>query len=641
MLGILPYWFGAGALARLIHAKVTNENRMLFAICSTIAAIVLFAILKIYLDLPPTLAILLFSTPSYVVGLIGAGIIFNSQATLQQNLGVAAAALFIVIATLDFQYDLFRSLSNFSAGGVSMSFGPSKGTGDDAASRPSVQNLNKNSEVGLPRTISIIYVTQQLQRVARFLEQDDSLARFVSKTTQEATTLDPYAARFLSFAQNWLVPVGCVMETKQTTRRSEFPSLAAVSNISETLRRAYDDYEAIKTDPKIESEIEDAIAEVNRSLTIIVGELRPDMPTLLKCASDFETVKAKDYPVGEPLPPSLCFPGVGCGAGADYPFERVYFSSKSDYEESNYGSYLAVINAFAEDVQSNRESAIQLLDDRIVSEKLFLQKHPLWENSILPEERYKYIRKELLLLRLMRWETTLIQFIPYSEVLTLLAFKRYEQTVVLSGRLIALLDIKSELRNALVAATPLRNGTSCLGPLPWETWQNKSLFFRLVYAHFAAENNAVYAAATSSQIVAPEGRIDWPLVQTLDRWANDLDRLNLGCLKSEGASVDNQARAYITETFGSWRQMYAKNFLVEPFKADVGQACGAIRAYESALALYVSDDPDPAASEFRKELSANFDISFRYKLRERIGELKDWIRHHYSQADIPSGCVAR
>jgi hypothetical protein len=637
MLVTLPYWFSVGAAIWWAYERSPKEAKVSRALGIGVVAWFLLVLVKQNADLPPLSHIALLAIPATALGAFTASRLDSAKSSTAQLVSIGTALLLLTLSAIDYQDGVFRNLTNFSAGGVSLAFS-SSGEGLSSGGPEPVVDAQRESAAALPRTQAITYVTNQIRRFAAYIDEDSEVARMSAGLVgYQAARLDPDGEKFKIFAVRWLLPVGSVLHFNQDKHNSEFPSLANASQISYLLRKLYDNsISQAKDELKEQNSI---LSKLKFSFCKLAVNIEPNDEVLAAIKKDFEQREKTLFRVGNS--PELIYPHAGslgkeqddlCAGQA---FDAPALKDDDSTARSSYLGYLAALTAFAEDAQGNRESAIRLLDERIEEEKKFLSAHHNWAWSDNPDEKFLLTLKQLLVLRLMRWQTTLMQFVaPNSEILKRLAYERYQEYIELSAHVMSNLDPKATTRSAvLISSRPME---ACLGPMPWSPWNDQRFFFSLLYSQIVFENNAVFSAATVPLVVSPDQEVNSALTAKIDKLAIEVENANLPCLKYAGALADESARSYFLESVGEWQAAKLHNFNVPPYKGEAQSGCDAISTFGNALSEYKlfeaeTDQAPKHFDEFVLESNRSLDKSSMSRV---IHELKLWMHRNFHTGEL-------
>jgi hypothetical protein len=305
-----------------------------------------------------------------------------------------------------------------------------------------------------------------------------------------------------------------------------------------------------------------------------------------------------------------------------------------------------------------RETAIRLLDNRIKRELEKLS--PLATKLDKPEkysgEReqnlYNLLRKQILIARLIRWETALIQLGPSSPDLALVAFGRYVDGIeILTGQratrysVVTLQEYQGIGQQLIFPSEKKRNSARCFDDFHALQIEYKTLFWKHIYYNlFRFMNNAVSKAGTNRSVVlslsrnrpsfANTIRLFWgirdDMIKQLDRWADDVVVLAgwIPCLEADGLKslIQPMDPSYFLESAGSYFEMKGYNFGVpsedEPIfdaPARIVASCKAIDILGKAKDTRKNEQPAPELDEFLLDLK---EFDYKQDIDDRISKLK-------------------
>jgi hypothetical protein len=328
---------------------------------------------------------------------------------------VAAAALFLAFAALQYDYKLLGEVTKFSAGSiVSLELAQSPQKAAQAAGRP---NFSGHDVAALPRTDAITYVTAQLDGLSASIEQDDRIASLIVGENDKAPQDEPTEALGRFFEK-----CGKVISTKlvevQDSYKSEFPSINGVNGvqsfqtksisisvqvpISLILRRVYDYAKLKEADNFKNSET------YKRNSTQAVGDFfvalsayEQSVDTTLRSLGDDPKVRSSGI-IGD---------GDHCRDGSREELQNALDIYTSD-NKSNMIGYFVALTALSEFADGNRESAIRLLDGQIGDELTKL--HDLTQIAH-KNAMYLEARKRAMITRLIRWQGNLVELVQTPE----------------------------------------------------------------------------------------------------------------------------------------------------------------------------------------------------------------------------------
>jgi hypothetical protein len=599
----LPLWFSFGAIfylaLRVATARVGGSlNGPTVSVLSLIALIVLVSasvlqpVARVGLALAAvavgaTTASLLWGAPStksdrgpakregdagkftdVLRTIVGA----QSEATPEREkldigraLVVGAASLFVVFAALQYDYKILRSITKFSAGEVvSVEFSQS---GQNSKGFSGGAFLVQNGQVAaLPRTQSVLYVTDQLSQLDKIMEREERLASIISGT-DSPKYIDYLNQGFKAFVRQCVSPLAVKLSVLQKNNHSEFPTVGGIPSISFLLRRLYD---GAKDRHKVEIDggIDQAIIEYENMVNIAIVNIDVSL----------QNTGCKDYFAPKPgRSPRIPDRSLNYILNTSYMIMDNSYKTKYDnYIYSNILGYLASLTAFAEFVDGNRESGVRLLDDRISEELRWLEVIRRTESV---EKPYLIARKQALIVRLIRWETILIEFIQEptpSPTLDEIAFGRFVSGIQLYPIDVSNIYKSKVALHGLIGTTIGRAESGCLDGVPSGDGLAHEAFWDSVYTHFVLMNNALTFAARNGAIILslnwegdselrpeiPGGWSQRDLIANLDRWASELVKVapHLNCLQGENVKISSTPTADFLESVGNYYEMKGNNF---------------------------------------------------------------------------------
>ena len=480
---------------------------------------------------------------------------------------VGAAALFVAFAALQYDNNIIRSITKFSAGEVvSVEFSQS---GQNSKGSSGGAFLVGNGQVAaLPRTQSVLYVTDQLSQLHQIMEREERLASVVSGS-DAPKYIDYLNQGFKAFVGQCVSPLAVNLSVLQKNNRSEFPTVGGIPSISFLLRGLYD---GAKDRHKVEIDrgrgIDQAIIDYENIVNIAIKNIGVSLLNT-GCKDYFAPKPGKSPPVPDR--------SLNYILNTSYMIMDNSYKAKYDnYINSNILGYLASLTAFAEFVDGNRESGVRLLDDRISEELRWLEVIRHMESV---EKPYLIARKQALIVRLIRWETALIEFIQEptpSPTLDEIAFGRFVSGIQLYPIDVSNIYKSKVALHGLIGTTIGRAELGCLDGMPSGDVLAHEAFWDSVYTHFVLMNNALTFAARNGAIILslnwegnsklrpeiPGGWSQRDLITNLDRWASELVKVapHLNCLRGENVKISSTPTADFLESVGNYYEMKGNNF---------------------------------------------------------------------------------
>ncbi len=485
----------------------------------------------------------------------------------------------------------------------------------------------------------ILYATRQLALFGDLMKQDRTFAEMSSGFAQsDDGSTDPATDELQQFACHDLFETARKLLVVQKSYKSEFPTLGILPSVSLKLRQLYEmdyrvtspgaaavdvgDVSAVRTRQNVMDQVHDDYDKLEKDISEIYDLMSPRQKD--ESSLDLSNGYCRTLPAGVVR------------------FPVVEVTPDENDTRSVYLGYLAALAAFAEFVDGNRESAIQLLDDRISKEISAID--ALSKAGAYPSaatDRFAIAQKEALVLRLIRWEANLIKFAasPQDALDTFAAKHRYRDYVDVVTRALRFLDRDGGIARRIVdprASCPV-DALGALTPLHDKITidMQRKIYFTLLYYKFTYHNNLISVAGANRQVAVDDGRVDLKLVADLDQWADELPNVDLSCLKDvAGVKVDDTARSFFWESIGSYRESKGRNFFLADSRGPAGESCRAITAYRQAKSAYEETPVDDGSTELEAGLSHQDDANYRQRLDDRICAIKGWMKQVYAEGDL-------
>ena len=366
---------------------------------------------------------------------------------------VAAAALFLAFAALQYDYGLLGEVTKFSAGPV-VSLELAQPVQDAKTSGNSGSRIvGSLVAAAQPRTNSITYVTKKLEQIADFPEEDNRTGRIFSGVESPKYT-DQLASNMNEMLTKCIKPLGTMLIKLQKKNHSEFPSVNGIEIVADATTKPSDTGDQSKDDANNER-IVLMSSLLMRRVYEGVRELREEgnsnsQPYYVKKVAD-QLVKAlakyKDS-LSFDLPDQKKNADDCKDITVDSVFGIDMTVSKEDSDKSNALGYLAMLTALAEFADGNRESAIRLLHDRIVYELKTMDRL----NTGVHQDRgdavdlYSVARKQAMIRGLIRVDSNLIELVQdpvRSPALDQIAFDLMIQAIDLDPFLLMTDQVKN------------------------------------------------------------------------------------------------------------------------------------------------------------------------------------------------------
>ena len=645
MLVLLPFYFALGGLL-YYGASRPAPARSFHRVARFVGGLLVSVVVLRLFGFLASAGEFAFAVPAIVIGALGAATFEDSRRrkpmvpnTRDRAVFVAAAALLQILVALDYEYRLFHNLTKFSAASVSVEFGQGAKSQEASPLGNAYPSQQSGVVAAFKRTQGILYATRQLALFGDLMKQDRTFAEMSSGFAQsDDGSTDPATDELQQFACHDLFETARKLLVVQKSYKSEFPTLGILPSVSLKLRQLYEmdyrvtspgaaavdvgDVSAVRTRQNLMDQVHDDYDKLEKDISEIYDLMSPRQKD--ESSLDLSNGYCRTLPAGVVR------------------FPVVEVTPDENDTRSVYLGYLAALAAFAEFVDGNRESAIQLLDDRISKEMSAIE--ALSKAGAYPSvasDRFAIAQKEALVLRLIRWEANLIKFAasPQDALDTFAAKHRYRDYVDVVTRALRFLDRDGGIARRIVdprASCPV-DALGALTPLHDKITidMQRKIYFTLLYYKFTYHNNLISVAGANRQIAVDDGRVDLKLVADLDQWADELPNVDLSCLKdAAGVKVDDTARSFFWESIGSYRESKGRNFFLADSRGPAGESCRAITAYRQAKSAYEETPVDDGSTELEAGLSHQDDANYRQRLDDRICAIKGWMKQVYAEGDL-------
>ncbi|MGD0722049.1 MAG: hypothetical protein ABR970_13510 [Roseiarcus sp.] len=646
MLALLPFYFALGGLLYFGSSRWAPADHSFQRVARFAGGLLISLVVLRLFGFLASSGEFAFAVPAIVIGAMGAATFADSRRrrpmvpnSRDRALFVAAAALLQILVALDFEYRLFHNLTKFSAASVSVEFGQGTKSQEGTPLGNAYPSQQSGVVAAFRRTQGILYATRQLALFGDLMKQDRTFAEMSSGFAQsDDQSADLPTDELQQFACRDLFETARKLLVVQKSYKSEFPTLGILPSVSLKLRQLYEmDYRVMSSTTGSNSP--DAVVLVTNRNDLL-DRIHGDYDDLKKAVSDIYELMSPKQRDDSSLDLSHDYCETLLPGFARFPIVRV--TTDVDNTRSVYLGYLAALAAFAEFVDGNRESAIQLLDDRVSREISSID--ALSKGGAYPSaatDRFEIAQKEALVLRLIRWEANLIKFAssPQDALDTFAAKQRYRDYVDIVTRALRFRDKDGAIARRIVdpkAACPV----DALGDLATlhekiTPAMQRKIYFTLLYYKFTYHNNLISVAGANRQVAVDDDRVDLKLVADLDQWADELPNVDLSCLKdAAGVKVDATARSFFWESIGSYRESKGRNFFLPDSRGPVGENCRAIAAYRRAKSAYEDTPVEDGSTELEAALSHQDDANYRQRLNDKICAIKGWMKQVYAEGEL-------
>jgi hypothetical protein len=599
----------------------------------------------------------------------------------------------VALAALQYDYRLLGEVTKLSAGpDLSVEFAQTT-QGSKAGGNSGSMVRGSLVAAAQPRTDGINYATEGLTQMGTFSQQDD-LTGQVFSGVNSPTYKDPLTDSLNVLLQGCVLNMGIRLLAVQQYHNSEFPSVSGIEIAVDSLLRtkgANVATDASKTDASnqrivimsslLMRRVYDGVSDLKNKDYINRSAIQ-----LVTALSDYESVLISDLVTikGQTDMKKYC----------DNVDAQTVFGQNTQIEmpKSNGLGYLAILTAFSEFADGNRESAIRLLHDRITSELTNVNslKELTNDDKDSQDKLYLVARKQAMINRLIRTESVLIELVQdpvRSPTLDQIAFDLMVKGIKLDPFLISITDpVKSD--EIIMAALKSSNDGRCSDqfPPPDEKSTDKKMendrriaFYSTVYNHISFLNNALNYVGKNGEVVLSASwsgaKQDRPLereltqsnlIKDLDAFAGRLIKIlnnpdlvengdPLSCLVREEKHLSLRS-SDLLETVGGYFETKGKNFgagsvartsdyddssagPIQRAEDRIKSLCYAIIMYEDASdrAKQTTQQP-PEQNSFAKSLGYYNQFEDNLRLSSKPSTLKDLLSQTYTAGQIHDAC---